>query len=442
MDAAAEHRVEDRRQLEHLVPVVFAVLLPFMPYWFVMCLSALAVLYALYISPRLIRVTTRREELGKTFSPGKVFYALSIMALLLVFRDRIYIAAAVWGILAVGDSLSNVVGRRMGKRPIPFNTSKTVEGFIAFWVSGWLAGWGLILWNWQGPQQYSVWTLSFFALVAAGFCALTESLPPVLDDNLSVPWTGATAFYLLFSLGPSAQAGGSWPQALAITGAAALIARSFNWLSWRGVAAAAVFGLIVYRSMGIPGFAVMSTFLILASLATKAGYARKRKLSIAQGRAGERGVINVLANGLVPLTIAGFYPWLPSPILRTAFTAAVATAAFDTVSTEIGQWLGRHPFDPVTFRRVPVGAKGAVSVEGTLAGILGASCVAFLAAALGWISVLAATLVLLGAFLGAMTESLMGSRFRFDFRYSDEALNLYSTFLGACLAATFCSLLA
>jgi uncharacterized protein (TIGR00297 family) len=229
---------------------------------------------------------------------------------------------------------------------------------------------------------------------------------------------------------------------LAINGAAALIVRSFNWLSWRGAVAAAVFGLIVYRSMGIPGFAVMSTFLILASLATKAGYARKRKLSIAQGRAGERGVVNVLANGLVPLTIAGFYPWLPSPLLRTAFTAAVATAAFDTVSTEIGQWLGRHPFDPVTFRRVPVGAKGAVSVEGSLAGILGASCVAFLAAALGWISVLAATLALLGAFLGAMTESLMGSRFRFDFRYSDEALNLYSTLLGACLAATFYSLLA
>ena len=52
-----------------------------------------------------------------------------------------------------------------------------------------------------------------------------------------------------------------------------------------------------------------------------------------------------------------------------AALAAFATAASDTVASEIGQAYGRTHVLITTFRRVPAGTDGAVSIEGTLTGI-------------------------------------------------------------------------
>ena len=56
-------------------------------------------------------------------------------------------------------------------------------------------------------------------------------------------------------------------------------------------------------------------------------------------------------------------------IFALAFAAAFATAAADTVSSEIGKAFGRRTFLITTLRPVPRGTDGAVSLEGTLAGV-------------------------------------------------------------------------
>ncbi len=56
--------------------------------------------------------------------------------------------------------------------------------------------------------------------------------------------------------------------------------------------------------------------------------------------------------------------------------AALAEAAADTVSSEIGQVLGGRPRMITTLRAVDPGRDGAMSLAGTLAGVVAAAVVA------------------------------------------------------------------
>lgn len=419
---------EDRRQIEHLAPVGFAFLLPYLPYWVAVGLAVLAIFYAVYFSPRW--GTTREQEQG--FFGGKVYYALTVLALLVIFPDRIYIAAAVWGILAVGDSLSNIVGRRFGHTRLYYNRHKTVIGSVTFWLAGTLAAWALLLWNFPSLSLEIYLPFLIYSAIAAFFCALAESLPSVIDDNLVIGWVGGMIFPVLLLVPQEASyfpAG--WSEAIIVNLFAAVTARWFRWLSWKGTILAFVFGILIWKSTSLPGFAVIAAFLILASLATKAGRGRKARLGVEEGNRGQRGIANVLANGLVPLSVALFLFWIDDPLLRVAYAAAVATAAFDTVSTEIGQWLGRFPVSPLTLRRVPVGTQGAVSIEGTAAGMTAAAVIAVLPFLFGWLPAMSIPLIFAASLAGGLFESILASLFVYDCEYAGEALNLYNTLFGA-----------
>jgi uncharacterized protein (TIGR00297 family) len=127
--------------------------------------------------------------------------------------------------------------------------------------------------------------------------------------------------------------------------------------------------------------------------------------------------------------------------------AALAIAAADTVASEVGQLIGRHTFLPLSFRRVERGTEGAVSLEGTIAGIVAAAIVAVAGTAVvthrlqpaftGSITVDRTHLVLVitaSAFLGSYLESILGSwNRRHGGVISNGALNFFNTAMGAIL---------
>ena len=194
---------------------------------------------------------------------------------------------------------------------------------------------------------------------------------------------------------------------------------------------AACFGFVAYVSLGWQAYAVLCSFLALGSVATKLGKRRKEELRVAEGGGGQRGLSNVLCNGLVPFLIACFGIWLKIPVLGVAYAAAVATAAFDTVGTEIGQWLGRSPVNPLTFRRVAVGTPGAVSWAGTMAGLAAATLVAFISYLTGWLPLASVPVIILGACIGGLSESLLASVLKDRPANADSTLNIFNTLLGA-----------
>jgi uncharacterized protein (TIGR00297 family) len=117
-----------------------------------------------------------------------------------------------------------------------------------------------------------------------------------------------------------------------------------------------------------------------------------------------------------------------------AMTAAFATATCDTVSSEVGQAYGRHHYLVTTFKPVPAGTDGAVSLEGTLAGIGGAMVLAAAAWAVGMISPGGAAVVVTAAFIGATVESYLGATFEQAKLIDNELVNFTNTVIGGLTA--------
>ena len=178
---------------------------------------------------------------------------------------------------------------------------------------------------------------------------------------------------------------------------------------------------------------------VLASISTRIGKERKEQLGIAEARRG-RSAAQIVANlgfaALMAEELARI--WISDALhMAPAFThpqiafapalAALAEAAADTVSSEIGQIIGGRPRLITTGRVAEAGANGAISLAGTLVGI-SAACVV---AAIGTVTLGGdATLFWIaggGAVFGLLLDSLLGATVEDRGWLNNDAVNFLST---------------
>jgi uncharacterized protein (TIGR00297 family) len=115
--------------------------------------------------------------------------------------------------------------------------------------------------------------------------------------------------------------------------------------------------------------------------------------------------------------------------------AALAEAAADTVSSEIGQVLGGWPVMLTTLRRVEAGTDGAISLAGTAAGVLAAGIVsAGGTLALGGGAAMLVVSWAAGVF-GLFFDSLLGATLERRGWLNNDAVNFLSTASAAGFAA-------
>ena len=114
--------------------------------------------------------------------------------------------------------------------------------------------------------------------------------------------------------------------------------------------------------------------------------------------------------------------------------AALTTAASDTVASEVGKAWGRSTWLIVDFRRVAPGTSGAVSVEGTVAGIVAAAFLAWLAMSFGLILPEWIVCVVVGATLASLLESVLGATLEESGTLNNDALNFVNSAVGAGVA--------
>ncbi|MFQ5767798.1 MAG: DUF92 domain-containing protein, partial [Acidobacteriota bacterium] len=213
-------------------------------------------------------------------------------------------------------------------------------------------------------------------------------------------------------------------------------------LAWRagsvgpsGLLAGVGLGTFIYTFGGWRAFLILLAFFVLGSVTTRIGYAKKAAAGLAQERGGARSARNAAANGAAAAILIFFAAATPlTGLLTLAFVAALATAAFDTVSSEIGQVAGRCTVLITSLRPVPPGTEGAVSLEGSLAGLVAALLLGGLAVATGQIPWAGMLPVVLGAFAGAMGESYLGATLESLKLVDNEMVNFLNTVLGAAVA--------
>jgi uncharacterized protein (TIGR00297 family) len=436
---------EGLRKLVHVSMSGFALLLRWIPWWTGTLLALAALLFNVLVLPRLAGDTLMRPaERGRTLRSGVAFYALSVLILILLFRHHLEVAACAWGILALGDGASTLAGQGVGGPRLPWNPGKSWAGSLAFFLAGTLGGAGLMLWvAARYPNPPTVPAAFILAGAAALAGALVESLPLEMDDNLSVPILSGGLVYSLQRVDPALWTAGprsllrEFLVGLAVTCLFALAAKWTGSVSWSGVAGGMVVGTVIATFAGMSGFTVLALFFVLGSGATRLGYSRKARRGAAQEKQGARGMVHAMANCTVPAFLAFLSASTKPPLagmLTLAFVASLATAACDTLGSEVGP-LGRgNPYLITRLARVPAGTPGAVSLLGTAAGILGALLLAAAAALLGMIPVGSVPLVALSAIVGTLLESLLGATLEPAGLVGSETINFINTAAGGLTA--------
>lgn len=413
-------------------------------------LSAIAALGALlmnlFVLPRLGgKALWRAEESARGMSIGIVLYPLSVLLLILAFWNRLEVAAAIWGILAFGDGMASVVGMAYGRRPLAWNPRKTWAGTIAFAAFGSLGAAVLLWWTvvhpfGDGGRPIDLGLVVIVAALTATFAAFLESLPQGLDDNIGVPLvSGLVLLGLLDSEGMTldwAAIGSRAAIGVAINLLLALLALRARSVDRSGAIAGLLVGTAIFAALGWRGYLLLLVFFVFGTLATKLGYRRKATSGLAQERGGRRSARHALANTGVATAAAIFALITPHrELYLLAFAGAFATALADTLGSEIGQLWGRRTFLVTSLKPVPRGTDGAISLEGTLAGVLGAALVAGLGHLAGFYPAWGIAVVTVAAILGSLLESVALASLEKRGLLDNEAVNFLNTLIGALLAA-------
>jgi uncharacterized protein (TIGR00297 family) len=216
--------------------------------------------------------------------------------------------------------------------------------------------------------------------------------------------------------------------ALAITTAFALVA----WLA-RGVdAGGALAGssiAFVLASRDLRMFWVLLLVFAVTLLATRAGKSRKQDLQTAEASSG-RTAGQVMAN----LGVAGLIVSLTPQNWPLLALAALAEAAADTSSSEIGMAFPGKTVLLTSWKPVAPGVDGGVSLKGTLAALLAAGIIAGAAVLMKLVPVHYVSTIVYAGVLGSLVDSLFGALMERRNLLSNDMVNLLSTAAAVGLA--------
>lgn len=431
---------ETTRQTVHMTAGVFALLLRFLPANVAAVLAGAAIAFNVFGLPRMGgRKLYRPTDVLRGFPLGILLYPIAVLLLILLFPSRLDIAAAAWGILAFGDGAATVVGRRFGRRRIPWNREKTIEGTIAFIVAGGAAGAFLSWWTNPiiVPPTYA-WYPFAAPILAAMAAAAVESVPIRLDDNISVPFSAAAVLWAVSLVSEDllrALPATIWPLlpwAVAFNTLIAWLGYRARTVSRSGAIGGAIIGTIIFVCAGWRGWMLLFASFAAATICSRLGLARKSLLGIAEERGGRRGAGNAFANTGVAAIAAllSVVTYAHDPAL-VAFVAALTAGGSDTIASEIGKAWGRRTFLIANLHSVPPGTPGALSVAGTIAGLLGAVVLASLGAVLHLIGPSGIVVVVAAATIGSVAESLMGATLEGPGIVNNDVLNFLNTAIAA-----------
>lgn len=198
--------------------------------------------------------------------------------------------------------------------------------------------------------------------------------------------------------------------ALALAAGVALLALRARALSRSGAAAAMVVGTLAAAAGWRWAALLIVFFLSSSALSRWRADAKARRTAGIVEKGGRRDAWQVLANGGVFAVAALGQLALPHATgWWLAGAGALAAAAGDTWATEIGTLEGGTPRSLLTWRPLPVGASGGVTLVGTLGGVAGALLIALLAAVGTAASRPVALAVLAGGVAGTLADSLLGA---------------------------------
>jgi uncharacterized protein (TIGR00297 family) len=292
--------------------------------------------------------------------------------------------------------------------------------------------------SWAGVLVIAYLKQEYFLTVIFGIIAavLLKTILLKFEDSLVIEAIGiAMTMWLIRELNYQAD--------LLLVVIAVFVGFTFGYFAFRaktadlsGLFSAALVGtiLLVFATpKGTQWFLIMLSFFILGSAATKYKYQYKKRIGVEQGQSGARGYRNVFANGIIAAAAAVLFGVFQMPVFIVLYVGCVATAAADTLASEIGV-TGGIPYMITTFKKVPIGTNGGVTLTGELVALLGGFTVSFVAFILNVITPEMMVICTLAGFVGTNIDSLVGATLENRGFLGNAGTNLLATIGGGLFA--------
>ena len=217
-----------------------------------------------------------------------------------------------------------------------------------------------------------------------------------------------------------------------------------------GIFHAWLLGVLIWGTLGWQGYLVVGFYFLVGSGVTRIGLAQKEAAGIAEKRSGARGPENVWGSALTAALCAlgvgvinselfaptsGFLVPNLQYLLVLGYVASFSTKLSDTCASEVGKAYGKSTFLITTLQPVPRGTEGAISLEGTLAGVVASIAIAFLGWGVGLIDALGIAWCVIAAFIATNLESVIGATLQSKYTWlTNEVVNILNTLIGAIAA--------
>lgn len=212
-----------------------------------------------------------------------------------------------------------------------------------------------------------------------------------------------------------------------------------------GLLHAWVLGIITWGTLGWRGYTVMMFYFLVGSAVTRIGMAEKEAAGIAEKRSGARGPENVWGSAFTA-TLCALAAYISSTFASTwtpelvilfllGYVASLSTKLSDTCASEVGKAYGKRTFLITTLQPVERGTEGAISLEGTLAGIVASAALALVGWAVGLIGYFSIVICVVAAFIATNLESVIGATLQSKYEWmTNEVVNGINTMIGAIVA--------
>ncbi|MFW5927709.1 MAG: DUF92 domain-containing protein [Thermoplasmatota archaeon] len=198
-----------------------------------------------------------------------------------------------------------------------------------------------------------------------------------------------------------------------------------------------ILGIIIGLEGGLLWIFLLLIFLFSAFLATKYKFKVKLKRGVQEGKKGERGAINVIGNGIIPVMIAilknpgGLFNYgvFDENLALILFITSVSAAAADTLASEMGL-LSDKTYLITNLKRVKPGTNGGISIYGEIWSFIGSAYTFLIAFTLFTVlngkpfSFPIAILGILFGFMSCQIDSILGATLERKNYISKSTVNL------------------
>lgn len=202
---------------------------------------------------------------------------------------------------------------------------------------------------------------------------------------------------------------------LVINGIILIAAALLQLLTFSGGISAFILGVIIYYFTGFKGWVLLIFFFVSANFIGRVGrYVKAVDTSKIHKKGSKRDWVQVFANGGIAGISALLYGLTGNLVALTMFGASLAASTADTWASEAGILSSAPPVSIITFKPVPPGMSGGVSLLGSVSAVAGALLIGS-----SWYNaygaqeelhfIMLATIITISGVIGSFADSYLGA---------------------------------